>query len=103
MMTTEHRTVFSLLDDVASHLRLALALSFGAAVSTAVIVLIMPVTYASSASFVPESQSQQRLPASLAALATQLGGNVGRRPSGSPPVPADRARARGMRSSVRPA
>ena len=94
MMTTEHRTVFSLLDDVASHLRLVLALSFGAAVATAVITLIMPVTYASSASFVPESQSQQRLPASLAGLATQLGVNIGGEPSRSPPFYADLLRSR---------
>ncbi len=94
MMTTEHRTVFSLLDDVASHLRLVLALSFGAAVATAVIMLIMPVTYASSASFVPEIQSQQRLPASLAGLATQLGVNIGGEPSRSPPFYADLLRSR---------
>jgi uncharacterized protein involved in exopolysaccharide biosynthesis len=90
----ERRTVFSLLDDVVGHLRLVLGISLAAALVTSAIVLIMPATYASSASFVPESQSQQRLPASLTGLASQLGVNIGNEPSRSPPFYADLLRSR---------
>src|SRR2546421_6869945 len=91
---TERRTVFSLLDDIAAHSALVLGLPFSAAVVTAVVVLVMPPTYASSASFVPEARSQARLPASLSGIASQLGVNIGGEASRSPSFYADLLRSR---------
>jgi uncharacterized protein involved in exopolysaccharide biosynthesis len=97
---TEHRTVFSLLDDIASHSALVLGLPFGAALVTAVAVLFVPSTYASSASFVPEAPSQARLPASLSGIASQLGVNIGGEASRSPSFYADLLRSREILSAA---
>jgi uncharacterized protein involved in exopolysaccharide biosynthesis len=97
---TERRTVFGVLDDMAKHAALIATLSTLAAVGTSVIVLVMPATYASSASFVPESQSPQRLPASVAGLASQLGVNLMGEPSHSPAFYADLLRSREVLQAV---
>jgi len=99
-MATAHRTVFSLLDDVACHLRLVVGLSLAAAVATSGFVLLMPATYTSSGSFVPESQAIQRVPAALAGLASQIGVNVGGEPSRSPAFYADLLRSREVLEKV---
>src|SRR5438876_3005241 len=90
----EPRTVFRLLGDLVAHLRLILALTLGAAVITSVIVLVMPATYESSVSFVPENPTRPRLPAGLAGLASQLGVGLGEGASRSPAFYADLARSR---------
>jgi uncharacterized protein involved in exopolysaccharide biosynthesis len=100
---TERRTVFSLLDDIAAHPVVVLGLPFTAALVTAGIVLIVPSTYASSASFVPEARSQTRLPAGLSGIASQFGFNIGGEASRSPAFYADLLRSREILSATLPA
>src|SRR5438093_221939 len=97
---SETRTVFSVLDDITAHIVLVVGLSFAAAVTTSVIVLIMPAAYTSSGSFVPEETADTRLPSNLAGLASQFGLSVGGQPSRSPAFYADLLRSREVLATV---
>ncbi len=90
----EGRTIFALLDALTRRYRLVLGVPLAAAVVTLVAVLVMHPTYAASASFVPESQSDSHLPSNLAGLASQFGLNVGAEASRSPAFYADLLRSR---------
>lgn len=56
--------------------RLVVGLPVGAAFLTAVVSLLIPPTYTTSTSFVPEVAQGRRVPASLAGLAGQFGISV---------------------------
>jgi uncharacterized protein involved in exopolysaccharide biosynthesis len=99
-MTTERRTIFPLLEALTRRYRLVLGLPFAAAVVTSVVVLFMPQSYASTASFVPENPTASRLPSNLAGLASQLGVNLGSEASRSPAFYADLLRSRQILGDV---
>ncbi|HUL02180.1 MAG TPA: Wzz/FepE/Etk N-terminal domain-containing protein [Gemmatimonadales bacterium] len=99
-MTAERRTIFPLLEALARRYRLVLGVPFVAAILTSIAVLVMPPSYASTASFVPENPVQPRLPSNLAGLATQFGVNLGAEGSRSPAFYADVLRSRQILSEV---
>jgi uncharacterized protein involved in exopolysaccharide biosynthesis len=82
-MISERRTIFPVLETLAAEYPLVLGAPFIAAVLTAIAVLLMPPTYASTASFVPENPVGTRLPAGIAGVASQLGlsGEASRSPA----------------------
>jgi uncharacterized protein involved in exopolysaccharide biosynthesis len=88
------RTIFPVLNALVRRRTLVLGAPFAAAVLTAAVVLVLPPTYAATASFVPENPLQSRLPAGLAGLASQFGMNLGAEGSRSPAFYADLLRSR---------
>ena len=91
---TEQRTVFPILEALLSRPRLVFGLPLVAAAVTSIAVLVMPPTYAATASFVADNSVQSRLPAGLAGLASQFGVNLGAEASRSPAFYADLLRSR---------
>ncbi len=94
VFVTEQRSVFAIVEALVARPRLVLGLPFLAAVVTSIAVLVMPPTYAASATFVADNSAQSRLPAGLAGLASQFGVNLGAEASRSPAFYADLLRSR---------
>jgi uncharacterized protein involved in exopolysaccharide biosynthesis len=94
------RTIFPVLETLIARYRLVLGAPFVAAVVTSIVVLLMPLSYASTASFVPENPTVSGLPASLAGVASQFGVNIGGEASRSPAFYAALLRSREVLGSV---
>jgi uncharacterized protein involved in exopolysaccharide biosynthesis len=99
-VTAERRTIFPVLEALTRRYRLVLGVPSAAAVLSAIVVLVMRPSYASSASFVPENPTQSRIPNGLAGLASQLGVNLGAEASRSPAFYADLLRSRQILGDV---
>src|SRR5258705_325899 len=93
-MATDRRTVFPVLEAIIQRRRLVIGLPLAAAALAAIAVLLMPSSYAASASFVAEAASSSNLPPGLTGLASQFGVSLGTEPSRSPAFFADLLRSR---------
>jgi uncharacterized protein involved in exopolysaccharide biosynthesis len=99
-MTTDRRTVFPVLEALLRRARWVVGVSVGAAVLTAIIVLVLRPTYSASASFVAENPVTPRLPPGLSGLASQFGMTLGAEASRSPAFYADLLRSREILGQV---
>lgn len=100
MVTPERRTIFPVLEALTRRTPLVLGVPIAAALLTALVVLLLPPSYAATASFVPENPTQSRIPNGLAGLASQLGVNIGAEASRSPAFYADLLRSRQILGEV---
>jgi len=97
---SERRTVFAVLEALVRRPRLVVGLPLVAAVLTSIAMLLMPPTYAATASFVAENSAQSRLPSGLTGLASQFGVSLGAEASRSPAFYADLLRSREILGEV---
>lgn len=93
-------SLLGLLTVLLTRWRLVVGLPFGVAVVAAVVSLLLPPTYTALTSFVPETSTQNRLPAGIAGLAGQLGLDLGAQATQSPRFYADVLRSRGLLEQV---
>ena len=82
------------------HRRFAIGLPVLAAVLTLIVTLLIAPTYTATTSFVPETNTQTRIPSNLAGLATQLGLSLGSEASKSPKFYAEVLRSRELMQQV---
>src|SRR5690349_2457953 len=97
---TERRTIFPILEALLRRPRVVFGLPVLAAALTSIAVVLMPPTYAATASFVAENPVQSRLPAGLSGLASQFGVNLAAEASRSPAFYADLLRSREILGEV---
>ncbi len=82
------------------HRRLAIGLPVLASIGTLVVTLFISPTYTATTTFVPETNTQTRIPSNLAGLATPLGLSLGSEASKSPKFYAEVLRSRELMEQV---
>ena len=93
-------TLVDVLNTLLRHWRVVVGLPLLVAIATAAVSLTMPSTYTATATFVPETRNQNRLPGMAAGLVGGLGITLGTEPTQSPRFYADVVRSRELLERV---